>query len=152
MSEQEKDERTARLIVAYHSVMDPFMKKAFSEGLDSLEHCFATQEGFMSMLKEDGRFPEWPLDLKSKENQRKLQTYLWDTVREISEASACLKNRIHRVQEEEFDGANFLEEMSDSFAFFMESLILAGYTWEDLYMQYMRKMKVNREGLITGER
>jgi len=119
---------------------------------DQLAECFAVQKGFMGMLKEDGRFPEWPLDLSSKENQRKLQGFLWDTVREISEASATLKNRPHRVQEEQFDKANFLEEMSDAFAFFMESLLLAGFDANDLYEAYTKKMAVVREGLITGER
>lgn len=144
-------DRRIKLENAFNDTMDRYTD---DEGdiNDKLSMCFARQEGFMAMLKADGRFPDWPLDLSSKENQRKLQGFLWDTVREISEASAALKNRPHRVQEQEFDSTNFLEEMGDAFAFFMESLILAGFTADDLYHAYSEKMYTVREGLITGER
>ncbi len=152
-SEEELVPRRERLEHAYRSVMDRHWRQVESSHTeDSLERCFAEQAAFMSMLRADGRFPDWPLDLSSKENQRKLQGFLWDMVREVSEASAALKNRVHRVQEQEFDRSNFLEEMADAFAFFMESLILAGFTAEDLSDQYHAKMQVNREGLITGDR
>lgn len=119
---------------------------------DMLSHCFSLQASFMEMLRADGRFPKWPLDLSSKEEQRQLQTYLWDTVREISEASAALKNRIHRVKEEPFMRQDFLEEMGDAFAFFMESLLLAGFTAEDLYKEYKRKNFHVTCALLTKER
>ena len=119
---------------------------------DALLECFALQRGFMAMLREDGRFPDWPMDLSSKENQRKPQTFLWDTVREIAEASAALKNRPHRVLEEEFDRSEFLEEMGDAFAFFMEVLILAGFTEEDLVTEYKRKNAVVRQALVEKKR
>jgi hypothetical protein len=106
----------------------------------------------MAMLREDGRFPDWPLDLTTKDNQRKLQTFLWDTVRELAEASAELKNRPHRVQEEGFDRAHFLEEMGDAFAFFMEVLILADFDADDLIDEFKRKNLIVRKGLIDRVR
>lgn len=149
MTDEELD-RTARLLAAfnreYSSRSHTFMP------VDSLTECFALQRGFMAMLREDGRFPDWPLDLSSKENQRKLQTFLWDTVREIAEASATLKNRPHRVQEEGFDRAHFLEEMGDALAFFMEVLILAGFTEDDIVDEYKRKNLIVRHALIEKER
>lgn len=117
-----------------------------------LEECFALQAGFMAMLREDGRFPDWPLDLSSKDEQRKLQSYLWDTVREIAEASATLRNRVHRVKEESFSRSEFLEEMADAFAFFMESLMLAGFGHDDLIAEYRRKNAVVRRALLDNER
>ena len=138
--------RKKRLSLAFTS---EYEKSARSNPLDE---CFALQAGFMAMLREDGRFPPWPLDLSSKDEQRKLQTFLWDTVREIAEASATLKNRVHRVKEESFDKSEFLEEMCDAFAFFMESLMLAGFGPDDLLSEYKRKNAIVRKALIDSER
>lgn len=143
-------DRDKLLMEAFHRGFDAVRPNTNST--DKLEACFAYQAGFMSMLKADGRLQGWPIDLSSKEGQRYLQSFLWDTVREISEASATLKNRVHRVKEEDFDRASFLEEMGDAFAFFMETLMLAGFDFNDLYNEYKRKNMLVREALINKDR
>ncbi len=153
MTEETAEElRRRRLEGAYHTSYDAQPESTDNGPLDMLREAFCRQAGFMGMLQEDGRFPQWPIDLSTKENQRLLQGFLWDTVREITEASAELRNRPHRVREEGFDRAAFLEEMGDAFAFFMEDLLLAGFSADDLYKEYLRKNRLVREALITRER
>lgn len=145
------DRRERRLRAAFHSEYDSRPHTRFMQ-TDTFSECFALQRGFMAMLREDGRFPDWPIDLSSKENQRSLQAFLWDTVREIAEASATLRNRPHRVLEEGFDRAEFLEEMCDALAFWMEALVLAGFTEEDAVSEYRRKNALVRQALIEKKR
>jgi hypothetical protein len=146
----EKEYRRKILEDVFANVM--YRHRVQDDRSDMLIEMFARQEGFMAMLKADDRLPAWPMDLSSKENQRKLQGFLWDAVREIAEAGQNLRNRVHRVQEDTFDREAFLEEMVDAWSFQMESLMLAGFSADELYEAFLKKNEKVREGLITGDR
>lgn len=118
---------------------------------DRLEDMFQRQSEYMERLKEHDRLPEWPVDLTSKPGQRLIKETIFNMCEELFEASFTLKNRVHRLTDARLlDVEHFREELGDAFAYFMEVLILAGVTPEELYQEYCRKNGIVRERLEKG--
>jgi hypothetical protein len=107
-----------------------------------LKNMFDKQETLMERyLENDSNFPEWPIDLKSKQHQKFVRDVLLNCSEEIFEALRHFKNwKPHRKTEiTNFDHDEFLEEMVDAFKFFTEALIMCGVTAEDFLHAYNTK-------------
>lgn len=50
------------------------------------------------------------------------------------------------------DHAHKLEELTDVLFFYMEQMILGGFTWEEMEKEYLRKWEVNMERYRRAER
>lgn len=114
---------------------------------DMLYDAFRRQEDFMEQLRLADKLPEWPVDLTTKPGQRLVKETVFNLSDELHEATATLKNKMHRVTDDRtLDFAHYKEELGDAFAYFLEVCILSGIDAGSLYEQFCRK---NRE---VGER
>ena len=108
----------------------------------------------MESMKEakPGIYPDWPVDIKQKENQQLLRDTALKGVEEMFEALGHLKNwKPHRNTEiEEFDRDEFLEEIVDAFNYFLSILVLTGVTSEELFATYVKKDDIIHKRLQTG--
>tara|TARA_B100000941_G_C28384814_1_gene489396 strand:- start:345 stop:716 length:372 start_codon:yes stop_codon:yes gene_type:complete len=122
--------------------------------MDKLDQMFRLRELFMESMKEakPGIYPEWPVDIKQKENQQLLRDTALKGVEEMFEALGHLKNwKPHRNTEiEEFDRDEFLEEIVDAFNYFLSILVLTGVTSEELFATYVKKDDIIHKRLQTG--
>jgi hypothetical protein len=118
---------------------------------DKLDKAFMLQAEFMTMLVENDKLPEYPVDLSTKPGQRLIKETVWNMVEELAEASFTLKNRMHKLSDDsDVDFAHYKEELGDAFAFFLEICHLSGITAEDLYVEYARKNAIVRKRLQEG--
>lgn len=118
---------------------------------DKLEKAFILQREFMDMLVEYDRLPEYPVDLTTKQGQRLIKEYVWNSVAELAEASQTLRNKNHVIKDvPELDFAHYLEELGDAFAFFMEICILSDIGPQQLYEQFQHKNQVVRQKLLDS--
>ena len=118
---------------------------------DKMDKSFLLQSEFMSMLVEHDRLPEYPVDLTTKPGQRLIKEYVGNAIFELSEAAQTLRNRNHVIKDvPELDFAHYLEELGDTFAFFMEICILSGITPDRLYDEYRRKNQIVRQRLLDS--
>lgn len=118
---------------------------------DRLEQMFELQSEFMELLKEHDRMPEWPVDLTSKSGQRLLKEVIYNTIEELMEASMTLRNKIHRLTDVRIlDREHYVEELGDSFAYFLEICILSGITPEEIFQEYKKKNGTVKGRLIKG--
>lgn len=118
---------------------------------DKLDKAFTWQREFMDMLVEYDRLPEYPVDLTTKQGQRLIKEYVWNSVAELAEASQTLRNKNHVIREEpEIDFDHYLEELGDAFAFFMEICILSNISAEQLYNQFQKKNQIVRQKLLAS--
>ncbi len=110
------------------------------------------QKSFMTLLQKERGFPEFPVDITSKDGQRFLRSITFDAVEELIEANQHLKNRkAHRVTDlPEFDRAKYVEELVDSLHFFFEIAIASGITLQELYEAYLDKGRINEERIQSG--
>ena len=110
---------------------------------DRLDKLFLMREEFMHALKE--KYPEnnpsWPVDLGSKNSQQHIRDMALRGVEEMFEALQHLKNwKPHRDTEiKDFDREEFLEEVVDSFNYFLSVLVLMGFSSSDLFSAYVKK-------------
>tara|TARA_B100000242_G_scaffold287096_1_gene253464 strand:+ start:335 stop:706 length:372 start_codon:yes stop_codon:yes gene_type:complete len=122
--------------------------------MDKLDQMFKLRELFMESMKEakPGIYPDWPVDIKQKENQQLLRDTALKGVEEMFEALGHLKNwKPHRNTEiEEFDRDEFLEEIVDAFNYFLSILVLTGVTSEELFATYVKKDDIIHKRLQTG--
>ena len=122
--------------------------------MDKLDQMFKLRELFMESMKEakPGIYPDWPVDIKQKENQQLLRDTALKGVEEMFEALGHLKNwKPHRNTEiEEFDRDEFLEEIVDAFNYFLSILVLTGMTSEELFATYVKKDDIIHKRLQTG--
>tara|TARA_A100001035_G_C27763088_1_gene492256 strand:+ start:1077 stop:1448 length:372 start_codon:yes stop_codon:yes gene_type:complete len=122
--------------------------------MDKLDQMFKLRELFMETMKEakPGIYPDWPVDIKQKENQQLLRDTALKGVEEMFEALGHLKNwKPHRNTEiEEFDRDEFLEEIVDAFNYFLSILVLTGVTSEELFATYVKKDDIIHKRLQTG--
>jgi hypothetical protein len=120
-------------------------------GSDKLERAFMLQREFMDMLVEHDKFPEYPVDLTTKNGQRFIKECVWNLVEELAEASFTLKNRMHKLSDDSsFDAAHYREELGDAFAFFLEICLLSNMTADELFNQFREKSVVVRKRLQEG--
>lgn len=118
---------------------------------DRLQKSFFLQRQFMDMLREHDKFPEYPVDLTTKNGQRLCKEVIWNCVEELAEASFTLKNRQHKLSDDcELDREHYLEELGDAFAYLMELLMLSGFDETDLYQEFVRKNAIVRKRLEDG--
>ncbi len=118
---------------------------------DMLEKAFVLQREFMDMLVEHDKFPEYPVDLTTKPGQRFVKECVFNMIEEIMEASFTLKNRAHKLSDDNVvDIAHFREEVGDAFAYFIEICHLCGISATDLYTEYSRKNAIVRKRLADG--
>ena len=76
--------------------------------------------------------------------QWRIKDLAYRTVEELSEATNCLKNKPWKQSEVTTDRVHFYEELSDALHFFIELLITAGLTSEDVAALYHKKHAVNQ--------
>lgn len=133
-------------------MLRPGMKELMHNSHDALQRMWDDQRAFMKLLIEHRGFPEHPLDLSKKENQRFVKSILQDAAGELYEAINELKNsKKHRATEiEHFDRSAFLEEIVDSHKFLNEVLILAGFSLDEYVTAYFEKSNVNVQRIIEG--
>jgi NTP pyrophosphatase (non-canonical NTP hydrolase) len=118
---------------------------------DMLKKAFTLQREFMDMLVEHDKFPEYPVDLTSKQGQRFVKECAFNLIEELMEASFTLKNRQHKLSDDnEVDLKHFREELGDAFAYFIEICHLCDISAEDLYDEYSRKNHIVRQRLLSG--
>lgn len=118
---------------------------------DKLDKAFALQREFMDMLVEHDKFPEYPVDLSSKNGQRFVKECAFNMIEELMEASFTLKNRQHKLSEDTVvDYEHFREELGDAFAYFIEICHLCGISADDLYNEYSRKNHIVKNRLKEG--
>jgi len=117
-------------------------------GKDKLDLIFEMQrklkEKYDKIEKEKGFFvPELPINIDDCLTQEYLKSQAYRIVSELVEATECLKNKAWKQTETFCDVDHFMEEVSDSFHFFIELCIVLGITSENLFQLYFKKMKVN---------
>ena len=113
---------------------------------------FLEQRAFMDLLKKHRNFPDFPVDLSSKEGQKIVKSVAHDCMHELFEAIHHLKNsKDHRkTNVGEFDREAFLEELSDTFHYFIEICLLSDISAPDLYDAFMKKQKINMQRIVDG--
>lgn len=114
---------------------------------DKLDQMFELREEFMQLLCErfPGYYPEWPIDLSTKQSQTLVRDVTLRGVEEMFEALAELKNaKSHRQTDmPHLDRDAFLEEIVDALKYFLTTLKLVGVTPEELHSAYLKKhMKI----------
>jgi hypothetical protein len=104
---------------------------------------FELREEFMQLLCErfPGYYPQWPIDLSTKESQTLVRDVTLRGVEEMFEALQELKNaKPHRQTEvPHLDREAFLEELVDAMKYFYTTMKLVGVTPDELHAAYLRK-------------
>jgi hypothetical protein len=110
------------------------------------------QEVFMHLLRKKRNFPEFPVDLGSKEGQKVVKGIAQDTMHELFEAVHLLKNsKDHRATNVDgFDRAAFKEELVDALHYLFEICIASGISMDEFYDAYMAKGEVNVARIKDG--
>jgi dimeric dUTPase (all-alpha-NTP-PPase superfamily) len=119
---------------------------------DRLNNMFEQQRAFMRLLQEKRGFPEFPVDIKSKEGQKFLKSITHDCMGELFEANQHLKNsKGHRATEvTDIDRDAYVEELVDSLHFFFEIVILSGVSLDEIYEAYLNKGNINVSRINGG--
>lgn len=105
----------------------------------------------MELLRLNDRVPEWPVDLTTKIGQRLVKETVFNLCEELHEATATLKNKMHRMTDDtKLDFVHYREELGDAFAFFIELCIFSGIDADELFDEYVRKNKIVKERLVKG--
>lgn len=104
------------------------------------------------MLVEHDKFPEYPVDLTTKQGQRLFKEVAFNMIEELMEASFTLKNRMHKLSEDVgVDWEHFREELcADTLAYYIELLLVAGISPEQAYEEYAKKNDVVKKRLRDG--
>ena len=122
--------------------------------MDKLEIIFHKREKFMKLInkKFEGLYPEWPIDIKSKDSQKLLRQTALNGVEEMFEALGHLKNwKSHRETEvSDINKEEFLEEIVDAFNYFINILILCGFDCNDFFKSFERKDEIIKERLESN--
>lgn len=119
---------------------------------DTFLRMWTSQIDFMKLLQKHRNFPEFPVDLTSKPGQRLIKEVIHDCQDELAEARVHLKNsKNHRQTDvKEFDRPAYVEEMVDSYKFFLETLILSGVTYEEFCAAFDAKTHINIDRIKNG--
>lgn len=119
---------------------------------DRLQEMFEQQVGFMRLLQEKRNFPNFPVNIESKDGQKFLKSITHDCMGELFEANQHLKNsKGHRATEvTEIDREAYVEELVDSLHFFFEIVILSGVSLDELYKAYLEKGDTNVKRILEG--
>ena len=121
---------------------------------DKLHQIFSLRNSFMEMIKDKfpDSYPEWPVDLSSKQAQITCRETALKGVEEMFEALGHLKNwKPHRQTEmPEIDREEFLEEIVDAFNYFLSLIILIGVDVDEFYDAFLKKDEIIRSRLKEG--
>jgi hypothetical protein len=121
---------------------------------DKLDTMFKMRLAFMNSLNDlvSDTYPDIPLDLSKKADQRFCRDIALRGVEEMFEALQHLKNwKPHRQTEiSDFDKDEFLEEIVDAFNYFFSLLILTGVDAKQLFEAYEKKDKIIHKRLEDG--
>ena len=121
---------------------------------DKLSQIFEKRVSFMEQMKENfpDTYPEWPVDLSTKQAQATCRETALKGVEEMFEALGHLKNwKPHRKTEmPDIDREEFLEEIVDSFNYFFSLMILMGVDVEEFYGAFLKKDLIIRDRLKKG--
>tara|TARA_Y100000310_G_C20655280_1_gene801662 strand:+ start:748 stop:1116 length:369 start_codon:yes stop_codon:yes gene_type:complete len=119
---------------------------------DKLHTMFEQQQEFMKLLKEHRSFPEWPVDIKTKQGQQFCREIVFNSIEEYFEALQHLKNwKSHRVTEiKNIQRDKFIEELCDMLHYFVELAIVVGVSPNELYDAYIAKGKINESRIKNG--
>ena len=119
---------------------------------DDLKRMWEQQKGFMDLLREKRGFPEFPVDITSKEGQQVLREISHHVMEELFEAGLCLKNyKKHRVTEDMIvDREHYLEEIVDVFHLLFELCIASGIGRDELTNAYLEKGETNEKRITEG--
>ncbi len=119
---------------------------------DKLELMLEQQLEFMNLLKETRGFPNFPVDLTSKDGQKLLKTISFEAMGELFEAVQHLKNsKAHRATEvSELNREEYLEELTDCLHYFFEIVLASGISSDELFDAYMKKGQINFERIKKG--
>lgn len=117
-----------------------------------LEKMWEQQHQFMVLLRECRGFPDFPVDLRSKEGQKFLKKISFECMGELFEANQHLKNaKDHRVSEDsELNREAYVEELVDTLHYFFEICIASGISLDELYAAYIAKGVKNDERIKDG--
>lgn len=119
---------------------------------DKLESMFADQHEYMQMLREHRSFPDYPVDLTSKDGQKLVKSISYECADELCEARQLLKNsKSHRAADiRTFDRDDYIEELTDALHYMIEIALVSGISVEELYAAYMKKGKINKQRIVSG--
>lgn len=106
----------------------------------------------MRLLQQTRKFPEFPVDLTTKDGQRTVKQYSYECADELHEARQLLKNsKPHRATEiSEIDMDEYKSELVDALHYFFEIVILSGISADELYEAYMKKGEKNTNRIKNG--
>jgi len=121
---------------------------------DKLNQIFDLRNSFMELIKNKfpDSYPEWPIDLSSKQAQATCRETALKGVEEMFEALGHLKNwKPHRQTDiPEINREEFLEEIVDAFNYFFSLIILIGVDVEEFYKAFLKKDEIIRSRLKEG--
>lgn len=119
---------------------------------DRLIEMFVQQDAFMRLLQERRTFPDYPVDITSKDGQRVIKEYSHECMHELFEAIHMLRNsKSHRATDvREFDRAKYIEELVDAMHYFVEICLLSGVTPDELHKAYIEKGETNTSRIVNG--
>lgn len=119
---------------------------------DRLEQMWNQQSDFMKLLQKERNFPEFPVDITSKQGQQFLDSVNYHMIKELFEAGLHLKNtKSHRATEiKEIDREGFKEELVDVLHLYFEICLAAGIGLDELYDCYLKKGEINTNRIKNG--
>jgi len=122
----------------------------FEGNIDTFKEMWKSQDDFMQLLIKHRKFPQYPVDLTSKEGQQHVKNVINDTIHELFEAVHLLKNsKNHRKTEiNVFDKDEFIEELVDAQKFLLEALLLSGIELNEFLDSFKEKTKINVERIL----
>lgn len=120
----------------------------------TLSYLFKKRQDFMQNLKNEipESYPQWPIDIKTKESQKFCRDIALKGVEEMFEALQHLKNwKNHRKTDvPDIDDEKFLEEIIDAFNYFISLLILLGIDEKKFIIAFNKKDKTINERIKNG--
>jgi len=121
---------------------------------DMLIDIFDKREHFMKMIKDKipTSYPEWPVDISTKQSQQICRDLAPKGVEEMFEALGHLKNwKSHRMTDiPSVDRDEFLEEIVDAFNYFYSLMILIGVDVDEFKNAFDKKHEIILNRLKDG--
>lgn len=119
---------------------------------DMLNKMFSQQREFMNLLKEKRNFPEFPVDLSTKQGQKFVKSISHECMHELFESVQLLSDsKDHKNSlSGDFNKEKFLEELADVTHYLIEIFILTGISPEQIYEAYMKKGEINNNRIMNG--
>lgn len=119
---------------------------------DDFRSMWDDQAKFMRLLVDKRGFPNFPLDLTKKEDQRFIKGIIQDATGELYEAIGELRNsKRHRASDvPELDRPAYVEELVDAMKFILEILLLSGISYDEFQRAFYAKSDINERRISEG--